>query len=167
MVGGGAAGDGPVGGPVAVDVGADAGGAGLAVFAPEARGRLGVDEAVGVDYGENVVVVFVDEGFDGGAVGVVVEESVGRVFADHGGDPFARVYGAVEDGGGFGAAAGTAEDVDPGYWAAFVRGAGADDLGVGGEAGLELGEEGEMFGVGVVGVEPGVVGGEDRLRGVS
>lgn len=97
-VGRGAAADGPLVGPVAVDVVADAGAAGdgLAVFTPETVIGLGVDEAwfvkywdwmrkgeltVRVDYGEHEKVVLVQETLNFGGVGVG-EESIGKVL-DH------------------------------------------------------------------------------------
>lgn len=73
-----------MGGPVAVDVAADARGArvGLAVLAPETVAGLGVDEAVRVDDGEDVELVLVDEGLDGGVGAVVGQEVVGLVLGD-------------------------------------------------------------------------------------
>lgn len=75
---------GPLDGPVAVDVAAYAGGAGvgLAVLAPQAGGGLGEDEAVRVDDREDVELVLVDEGLDGGVGGVVGQEVPGLVLGD-------------------------------------------------------------------------------------
>ena len=63
---GSAARGGPLDGPVAVDVAADAGGpgVGLAVLAPQAGGGLRKNKTVRVDDGEDVELVLVDKGLD-------------------------------------------------------------------------------------------------------
>lgn len=72
-------------GPVTVDVGSVAGGSGVrsAVLAPETGVGLGVNETVGVYYGENIEVIFIDGSFNVGSIGVVAEEGVDGEFSDH------------------------------------------------------------------------------------
>lgn len=161
-VGGGAAGDGPLVGPVAVDVVAEAAaaGGGLAVLAPQAVGGLGVDEAVRVDDGEDVEVVLVDEALDLGVGGVLGQQVVGNVLVGHRADPLAGVNGAVENNGGLGAL-GAAIDVDARDGVALERAARGNDLGVVGVRCHQVLEELQMVGVRVVRVEPSGVGGSN------
>lgn len=146
----------PLVGPVAVEIGAGAAAArvGDSVLAPQAISGLGVDEAIGVDNGEDVKVVLVQVGV---AVRVASEDIVQDVLVDHGGNPFAGVRGAVEDDGGLALAA-LSVDVQTGDGVALGRAARGDNLRVGRVLGLEILEEGQVVVVAVVRVEPGGVG---------
>jgi len=129
-------------------------GAGLAVLAPQAVGGLGVDEAVGVHKGDDVEVVLVEDGLDRRVGAVVHEQLVREVLDDLGRDPLASVHAAVEVDGGLGSLAAAAPEVDAEEVAPLHRLADVEDLRVGREGGLEVVEEGDVVGVGVVRVEP-------------
>jgi hypothetical protein len=147
--------------PVAVDVVAEAGAASgrLAVLAPQALRGLGVAEAVRVDDGDDVEVVLVDQRLDGRVGGIVGQKVPSKVLGHHGRDPFAGVHGAVQDDGGLLALACRAPEVDASDVAALQGGADTEDLGVGGVGFLQVGEESQVVGVGVVAVKPVDVGG--------
>lgn len=152
--GGGAGGLRPVGGPVAVDVAADAAGRRrrLPVLAPQAVRALRVCEAVRVDNGEDVEVELVLERLVGGDRGC--EELVSCVLDHHGGDPLARVHCTVPDDTLLRTLASAAPDVDTGDVATLQRLASRDDFGVAGECGSEIFHPLRVLRDGVVGVEP-------------
>lgn len=76
----------------------------------------------------------------------------------HGGDPLARMHGTVEHNGGLDALAGATPEPDTSDGVAVVGGARRDDLGLAGVGSHEVLEEGQVVGVGVVRVEPALVG---------
>jgi len=76
----------------------------------------------------------------------------------HRADPFASVDGAVEQNGGLAALTTAPPDVDSTESSSLDRGTNVDNLGLGGEAALEVGKELRV-------VREGVVGGKPRLRG--
>jgi hypothetical protein len=100
--------------PVSVDVAADACASciGLTVLAPKTLVGLSVNEAVGIDHGEDIEVVLVEETFDLRVRVVLGHEVICEVLVGHGRDPLARVDGAVEDDGGLDALAGAAPEVN-------------------------------------------------------
>lgn len=75
----------------------------------------------------------------------------------HGGDPLARMHGAVEHNGGLDALAGATPETDTSDGVAITRGARGDDLGLVGVGSHEIPEEVQVVGIGVVRVEPGLV----------
>lgn len=145
-VSGSTASNGPLEVPVTVDVTANASAAsvGLTVLAPQTSVGLGEDEAVRVNNGEDVEVVLVDEALDLG-VGVVLGQEVeGQVLVDHGGDPLARVDGAVEDDSRLFALPGASPEVNTCDRSSLVGVARRDDGRAGWVGGLEIPQELEM-----------------------
>lgn len=69
------------------------------------------------------------------------------------------MHGTVEHNSGLDALAGATPETDTGDGVAVVRGARGDDLGLAGVGSHEILEEGQVVGIGVVRVEPALVGG--------
>lgn len=111
-----------------------------------------------VDKGDDVKVVFVDNGLDSGVGAVLGEQLVAEVLDDLGGDPLSGVDRSVEVHSRLGPLATASPDVDTEQVATLDRGTKVDDLGVGGEGARQVVEEGDVVGVGVVRVEPGKAG---------
>lgn len=137
-------GDRPLERPVSVDIATDARVAAdsLAVLAPKAVRRLGVDEAIWIYHGCDVEVELVNHGGDGGGRPVLGQERVRNILCSLGSDPFACMDVSVEDDGGPGALATATPDVDASECSATHRRADGVDLRIRWEAGLKVIEEG-------------------------
>ena len=108
-----------------------------------------------VGKGDDVEIVLVTDGLDGGIGGILGQELVGDVLNHLGSDPLASVYGAVEVDGRLGALATGTPDVDAEQLTALGRGTGVEDLRVAGERRLQVVEEGDVVRIRMVVVEPG------------
>lgn len=157
VVSGGAARELPVERPVAVDVSTDASAAGsdLTVLAPKAVVCLSVGKTIRVDNGQNVKVVLVKQSLDSGIILLVaINELVGEVFDNHGGDPLASVDGAVPVDGRLGAFATATPQVNTEEGTSAVRVTRVDQLGVRWEVGLQVADKLLVVGESVVRVKP-------------
>ena len=103
---------------------------------------------------EDVEIVLVDKALDLGAGRIVGEQVVRDVLADHGRDPLSGMHRCMDDDGRLGSLARSAVEVDAGDWPALQGVSDLHDLGVRRIGGLQVGEELQVVGVGVVGVEP-------------
>lgn len=113
---------------------------------------------IGIHSRNDVVVILVHQRLDTRVRSVLGEELPREVLGRHGGDPLTRVDGTVNQDRRLGSFSARAPDVDTCEGAALHGCPGREDLGLTGESGLQVTQEGEMVRIGMVGREPCLAG---------